>query len=119
MSQQMVESNEKCETEVLRLQRHFDAIVEILLEIKKKKHETTLRDGCTEGNPFYLLRYEDGGISEAMMEYTMGFIFNAEKIFITKTNSFQWVGDFIMSLEAKHDETCLLANHKKILFETS
>ena len=41
----------------------------------------------------------------------MGFIFNAEKIFITNTNSFQWVGDFIMSLEAKHDETCLLAKN--------
>ena len=70
-------------------------------------------------NPYYLLRNEDEGISEAMLEYMMGTNFDAEKIFITKTNSFQWVGDFIMSLEAKHDETCLSANHKKILFEIS
>ena len=32
----MEENNERCETEVLRLQRQLDAIVEILLEIKKK-----------------------------------------------------------------------------------
>ena len=68
-------------------------------------------------NPFYLLRNEDEGISEAMLEYMMGTNVDAEKIFITKTNSFQWVGDFIMSLEAKHDETCFLTNHKKSYLE--
>ena len=68
-------------------------------------------------NPFYLLRNEDEGISEAMLEYMMGTNVDAEKIFITKTNSFQWVRDFIMSLEAKHDETCFLTNHKKSYLE--
>ena len=52
------------------------------------------------------MRYEDGGINEAKLESTMGNIIDAEKIVMTETNSFQWVSVFIMSLEAKNDETC-------------
>ena len=105
MSQQIEENNERCETEVLRLQRHYDAIVKKLFEMKKK-HEKTLRDGCAEGNPLYSLRYEDGVINEAKLESIMGNIVDAEKIVITETNSFQWVSGFILSIEAKNDETC-------------
>ena len=132
LSQQMEENKEKCETEVLKLQRHYDAIVEKLLEIKRK-HEKTLREGLenrnaeinktklsleeknevTEGDSFYLLRYKDGGINEAMLESMMGVIFYAEEV-ITETNSFQWGarGNIIKSLEAKDNDTCFLTNHK-------
>ena len=132
LSQQMEENKEICETEVLKLQRHYDAIVEKLLEIKRK-HEKTLREGLenrnaevnktkssleekkegTEGDSFYLLRYKDGGINEAMLESMMGVIFYAEEV-ITETNSFQWGarGNIIKSLEAKDNDTCFLTNHK-------
>ena len=129
--QRMKENRERCETEVLKLQRHYDAIVDKLLEIKRK-HEKTLRESLenrnaevkktkssleekkegTEGDSFYLLKYKEGGINEAMLESMMGVIFYAEDV-ITETNSFQWVTrvDIIKSLAAKNDDTCFLTNH--------
>ena len=42
--QQIEENNERCETEVLRLQRHYDTIVEKLFEIKKKHKKLSETD---------------------------------------------------------------------------
>lgn len=42
-SEVMKENEKRCETEVFRLQKHFDAIVE-KLDIIRKRHEATLKD---------------------------------------------------------------------------
>ena len=136
MSQQMKKYRERCETDVLKLQRHYDAIVEKLLEIKRK-HEKTLRESLenrnaevnktkssleekkegTEGDSFYLLKYKDGGINEALLESMMGDIFNAEETVIAATNSVQLGGGSTISLLDKNEDTCSLTNEKSPYLE--
>ena len=48
-SQQMDENKKRCETEIERIQRHYDAILE-KLEKMKHKHEKTLRDSLESKN---------------------------------------------------------------------
>ena len=45
----MKENEKRCETEVFRLQKHFDAIVE-KLDIIRKRHEATLKDRLESKN---------------------------------------------------------------------
>lgn len=46
----MTENKKRCEVEVSRLQKHFDAIVHKLIKIKNK-HEKTLRDSLEHKMP--------------------------------------------------------------------
>ena len=132
----MEEKKKRYETDVLRLQRHYEAIVEKLLEIKKK-YEKTLRDNLenknsemnktksslkekkehTEGNSFNSLRYKDGCINEALLESMMGDIFNAEETVIAATNSVQLGGGSTISFLDKNEDTCSLTNEKSPYLE--
>ena len=48
-SQQMEKSKKRCETEIERIQRHYDAIMEKLKKMKQM-HEKTLRDSLDSKN---------------------------------------------------------------------
>ncbi|XP_078336959.1 uncharacterized protein LOC111132501 [Crassostrea virginica] len=58
----------------------------------------------------FLLRHERGDINEAMLESMMGQTFDAERITVTETNSFQGDEKPIFLLEAMNEGRCLLSN---------
>ena len=70
-----------------------------------------------EGSSIFPLRYEAGNINRAMLESSMGDLFNSEQINVTMRESFQWGNALIILLEAINEDKCLIGNTKSPFLE--